>query len=316
MSLSLFLFRRQRRTFLLQALLSLARPQRDGILRGSLVRQIVPLFHPFASQKTGKGRGIETRCKLVSLPLFPASPLVLSLSLSFFREFVAHACTLVLPSLSILLFLSRARIQTQRAERETDSRYAGDWRADWPLADHVGDPTDSHPCSRLVAFRTPVFAASSRASACVRACTREYACVHARFFSRSSFLNPLLSFFPLSLGISRQLRAHHERTLHRRVYACEFYSRLRARFAEIYRVFLENGIRREVMSLDAKGFQIITCSFNEFPVKFHYSIIVLLLFYYSIIVLLLFLLLFYDFLMRKNRDKNFYLPMYLSRSFL
>lgn len=144
-------------------------------------------------------------------------------------------------SLACCFSLVRERKRSARAGNRLEIRRR--WRADWPLADHVGDPTDSHLCSRLVAFRTPVFAADARV--CVRACVSMHACTlvssPARLFS---------IFFSLSLslsspfGILRQLRAHHERTLHRCVYACEFYSRLRARFAEIYRVFLENDMPR------------------------------------------------------------------------
>lgn len=152
----------------------------------------MPLFLCFSLTPLPPGEegSRETRCKLVSPLRFLALPLASLLSRSSFLPrirgtLLTRACTL--SPFFPLVHLSRARSRMRRAERETNSKSAGGNRADWPRADHVGDPTDSRLCSPLAAFCTPVFAADY-------ARARVHVCLLARSFARlllSSSLSPI-----------------------------------------------------------------------------------------------------------------------------
>jgi len=144
---------------------------------------------------------------------------LLSLLLSFPR---IRGALLLSLSLSLSLFLSsppmrlsQARTRTRRAERESNSKSAGGNRADWPPANHVGDPTDSRLCSRLAAFRTPVFAADYARAPCVPCVhASALACMRARSLARSF---PRTTFSPSRSRLRLCVRIFLARTSARRI---------------------------------------------------------------------------------------------------
>lgn len=146
------------------------------------------------------------------LALFLPPLLVFSFPLSLFfavsrispRSHVHSSAFFLSISLALsLIGLFCTQTQTPRAERESSAKSAGDWHVDWPLADHVADPTDSRLCSPLAAFSHAGFRRADcvrmRLRACVvRACyartrAQKRTCVLAYSFPRSVLL--LLALF-------------------------------------------------------------------------------------------------------------------------